>query len=495
MPTARTVLVIAVSLSASPALADRPTIYDVHPDMKGLGTPCVTVPMPASAFTPHVGQISKILYLERCKGGCTVIGGSTNDARTMTSAIPPPGTSTAFPEFANHLGETGAAADAEWSAFVSCVREVYSFYDVTVTDVKPTAGLSYHLNLVSGTPSLIGLGGTTLGISPFACDAQDNIMSFAFAGAHAATTAEKYVKDMCWTSTHEAGHAFSLEHEHTYLDGTLACNDPMTYLTTPCDPQRYFRLAPAKCGGFDEEPCVCGATQSSHLKLLGVFGPGSPAVPPPTVSIVTPTANAQLATLVNASAGSRRGVDRVELFINGAKWGASPGAAFGAAGQPDPSPYAIRVDPALPGGVVDVQVRAYDDLGRFTDSAVVTALKGSPCQTADTCAAGQRCEAGKCFWDPPVGEFGEPCTFSQYCVSGLCQGTADLQICTQTCVVGSTDSCPTGLDCVAAGPGQGICFPPAEGGGCCSADDRGMPVVGFGLVVVGLALRRRRQPS
>jgi len=488
----------------SPVAAEQKSTIELHPEMQGLGTPCVTVPMPPEAFTPHAGLISKTLYLERCRGGCTVTGGSINNARTMTSAIPSPGSSNPFPEFENHLGQTGVAADAEWNAIVACVREVYSWYDVAVTDVKPVAGLSYHLNLVSGTPDLIGLPGGTLGISPFACSAQDNIISFAFSAAHSKFSADEYIKDVCWTSSHEAGHAFSLEHEFTFLDGRSACSDPMSYPNGQCNPYRYFRNDQAKCGGFELEPCVCGSAQNSHLKLLNVFGAGTPTVANPTAAVVSPAAAAQIGAFVNATAGSRRGVARVELFVNGASWGEAKGAPFAVnGGQPDPSSYSIKVPDNLPGGVLDLRVRAYDDLGAYSDSPIVTAAKGPPCTSADSCAKGQRCDAGKCFWEPAAGEIGDDCTFPQFCLSGLCQGTAERQICTQACIPGVVDSCPTELDCIETTPGAGICFSAGdEGGGCCSvsAGDTGVGTstltrLGALAIVLGVLLRRRRRSS
>lgn len=486
-------LAVASLLVATPAFAERLATLDHLPDLEGLGTPCVTVPMPPQAFTPHAGQISSILYLERCVGGCTVRGASVNDARAMTSAIPNPGTMNAFPEFANHLGETGPAADAEWNALVACVREVYSYYDVQVTDLKPSAGLSFHMNLVSGTPGLIGLPGGTLGISPFACSAQDNIISFSFADAHNASTADAYVKDLCWTATHEAGHAFSLEHAWTFADGRSACNDPMSYPTGNCEPQRYFRNEPVICGGFSPEPCVCGPTQTSHLKLTSVFGAGTPTVPAPAIEVVTLAPNAQLGAFVNASGGSKRGIAKVELFVNGHKWGEAPGAAFGQIGQPNPYTYSIKVPDDLPGGVVDIMVRAHDDIGTSTDSAVVTALKGAPCESADSCAKGQQCEAGKCFWDAPTGELGDACGYAEFCLSGLCQGTAEQQICTQPCIPGVVDSCPTNLTCVESGPGTGVCFLPPDEGGCNASGGAPWGPVAFGAAGLLLVLGRRRR--
>ncbi|MGN6109743.1 MAG: hypothetical protein ACTHU0_31840, partial [Kofleriaceae bacterium] len=365
-----------------------------------MGGPCVIVPVgpetsaPAlQAALPHVGQISPILYLERCRGGCTVHGGNNNDSRTMTSMIPPPGDHQ-FPEFTNFARESGAAADAEWNAIVDCVREAYSWYDVQVTDVKPPGGTSYHLNLVSGAPAIINLDPNTLGIAPFSCTPIENSLSYSFAGVHGASDSADYVKRVCWTIAHEAGHSFTLEHAFEFLDGRSACNDPMTYNESSCHPYRYFRNEPTTCGGFELEPCRCASTQTSHQKLINVFGSGTTTVEPPTVALLSPVPGGLVGAVIEANAGSRRGVSKVELIVNGYKWADVKGAAFGRTGQANPAKYNLTVPPGLPNSVVDIVIRACDDLGVCTESPKVTATKGAACTSADSCAKGQKCEEG-----------------------------------------------------------------------------------------------------
>src|SRR5664279_6289397 len=98
---------------------------------------------------------------------------------------------------------------------------------------------------------------------------------------------------------------------------------------------------------------------------------------------------------------------------------------------------------------------------------------GAPCASADACLTGQKCEAGKCFWDAPVGVLGDACTYNEFCVTGLCQQSDIGQYCTQNCVVGSSDGCPAMFDCVATSDTGGVCLPQDKGGGgCCSVDGR-----------------------
>src|SRR4051812_36188057 len=64
---------------------------------------------PATASLP----VSRVIYLERCIGGCLIHGGTKNDASTLTSTIPNPG-NYSITEFENAASESGPAADAEW---------------------------------------------------------------------------------------------------------------------------------------------------------------------------------------------------------------------------------------------------------------------------------------------------------------------------------------------------------------------------------------------
>ena len=146
-------------------------------------------------------------------------------------------------------------------------------------------------------------------------------------------------------------------------------------------------------------------------------------------------------------------------FLNGYKWAETKGAFFGANGQPEAS-YSLILPPDVPDGVIDIVVRAQDDLEVATDSAPITVTKGTPCATADTCAEGQLCEAGRCFWAPPVGELGEECTFTQFCKGELCQSLDSGESrCTQNCVLGIEDSCPPNFQCLANGDNTGVCWP------------------------------------
>jgi MYXO-CTERM domain-containing protein len=270
----------------------------------------------------------------------------------------------------------------------------------------------------------------------------------------------------------------------------------MTY-RTDCGGQKFFRNKAAECGEDMVRPCFCGGLQNSHAKILGVFGAGMSTIPPPTVQVNAPTAGGTLSEgqIIAFTAGSKRGVEKSELYLNGYKWGEVKGAPFGPNGQPNPSGYSIKLPSGVPDGVIDIQVKAYDDLGIATMSQPVTVTKGQPCTSASTCLAGQKCEAGKCFWEPPTGKLGDPCDYQQFCESNLCVMTDSGEgYCSQDCVVGSMDACPMGFECVAAGT-SGACLPVDTGGGCCSVGGADAAWIHGGLsaLVLGLVMRRRRR--
>src|SRR5205823_4470359 len=141
------------------------------------------------------------------------------------------------------------------------------------------------------------------------------------------------------------------------------------------------------------------------------FGPGTSLIPPPTASILLPPANATVSGqfVVDAAAGSRRGVTRTELWLNGYPWASTVGAQFQGNGQPNPSTYQMNAPASVPDSVIDIVIKAYDETGAEGDSPMITVTKGGPCATAATCAAGQKCETGRCFWEAPTGQLGDPC--------------------------------------------------------------------------------------
>jgi hypothetical protein len=152
-----------------------------------------------------------------------------------------------------------AGKDATWRAFVDCVRAEYAPFDVDVVEQRPNEP-GYILVAVGGTPSLLGLPATTMGVAPFDGNPVEDPIVFVFSRA-----AHENVSIMCDAAAMETAHTYGLDHE--YL-----CNDPMTYLP-PCGP-RAFQNVDAHCGERSRRNCASGQpTQNSFQRLLAVLGP------------------------------------------------------------------------------------------------------------------------------------------------------------------------------------------------------------------------------
>jgi MYXO-CTERM domain-containing protein len=474
----------SLALVLAPALATASPNGVVDPIPEGEGVRVFEVADEDALIQPGPGGVSNIIFLNRCVGGCTITTSPTADARTNMSPIPQNsnGTQNTLSEFAH--------GEPAWQTVLACVQAVYAPYDVVVTDVDPGGAVLHHEAIVAGFPAEIDRDNQTLGVglSSPSCMPYDNGISFAFANAHAD------MEDLCWTIAQEVGHTYGLDHVFTASNnGFAACTDPMTY--TPGCGRKYFRNKDFTCGEYELRACRCGAAQNSHVRLLATFGESGTALPTPTVNISVPADGAMVTAnfSVFAESEAERGVIRVELWLNGFKWlevdGRRPDQQGGV--------YTLTTPPNVPDGIIDVEVRGVNDLGTGFGMDRITVTKGAPCTSADTCATGQRCDAGRCLWDPPTGAIGDECTYDQFCLSGTCRGT-----CTEDCFVGVTGDCPDGFVCEAESGNNGFCFEDGGGGGggCCSSSGTdASPGALFaqlgllGLVVGGAISRRRRR--
>ena len=464
---------------------------------------------PATAFAQ---EVSPILYLNRCSGGCTINGGP-DDARTMSSSIPCAGTvncggggcscsgtsagTYTIEEFEDWQGNTCALADAEWNMIVQCVKEVYSPFNIMVTDQKPAMVISHTQGIIAGRPANIGYGGAGIGgiaSGALGCGPQDNVISFSFANIFGAGTQRGRVIELCAVAAQETAHSFGLDHSFEFSDGRSACTDPMTY-RTDCGGQKFFRNFQARCGEFGVRPCDCGGLQNSHQRLLNIFGPGTPLTAPPTLTVSAPMNGDTVGTgaTVVATSAAQRGVARLELWLNGYLWVTVKGAPFNQSGQPETT-YPLTFPANVPNSIIDIVVKSFDDIEAVTVAPTITVTKGAPCTSADTCLLGQKCDAGKCYWDPPTGELGDACEYPQFCIGGNCLDTSEGKFCSQTCVVGVADSCPAGFECEGAAGGAGVCVTAGAGDDTCcgiGADSRTSSLLA--LFVVTLVLRRKRR--
>ncbi len=510
----RGLLFAAIIATASTAAADRLPLVVKHVD----STPAYEA--------KHAGDAEKalsgvLIYLNKCEGGCMVRPGQ-DDPNTDTSVI------VASPvALTEQAWQTG-----EWEGLVQCVKEVYSPYNVTITDVRPSGGQEYNEVIVAGSASAIGgqpSCGLAAAIGAPGCTPLIGAVAFAFVGDGCYSEYKQEDPDydatgnllptgihgMCWIVSQESAHDLGLDHAFGKFDsGQSTCNDPMTY-ASDCGGQKFFRNDFATCNDNNNQPKAacggameCATKQNAHLQMLNGVGPspGGSIATPPVMTMQVPAAGATVAANapVIAKGKAQRGIARVELWLNGYSWGSMKGVAFAAQGQPEFA-YTLTIPANVPDSKIDIVMKGFDDLNVEGDSAVVSVVKGkaSGCDpsvmnadgTVDTCLKGQQCSAGKCQWtDAGMGMFGDACTYDQFCTTNLeCQGTATSQICTHDCDPTIMDSCPMGYECIASGT-SGVCFTaqPA-GGGCCSVGSEGLPAVAMGLGTLGLLLRRRKR--
>jgi len=219
---------------------------------------------------------SRTLYLN--PNGVLLVPGN-NDSRTDTSSIVTEPTEI-----------PGWDIDQDtWDATVSCIRDLYSRFDVTVTDEDP--GETPHIEAVfGGHPSYVGLPDNVAGVSPFTedCSIIENSIVFTFTDV-----LPDDAQVMCEVMGQEIAHSFGLDHE-------MLPEDPMTYLDYAGN--RSFQDAMASCGEYSDRMCgingsVCRDRQNSVLMLESRLGrrgaEGEPSGPLTTTTEPEATAGCQ----------------------------------------------------------------------------------------------------------------------------------------------------------------------------------------------------------
>ncbi len=408
------------------------------------------------------------MYLNRCKTGCTVEPGANNARKPYRSSIPAQ-TST-IPEFQQ--------GDAIWDAVVECVQDVYAPYNVVVTDVEPPPTSQYHMAIVAGVAADIGRNPNIGGLGLAGCDPIDNAISFTF------DVWGNNPDLICGVIAQETAHTFGLDHEFN-------CASPMTYL--PYCGRTFFRDRNFTCGeNSPRDSCRCsGPAQNSHRWLLGKLGANPVPPPGPDVAINSPTANEMVndGFMVNVMADDRRTIDRVEFWANGTKMSEVKGPELGQSR----TLWSWATDASLAGGIIDIDVKAYNDI-QVETVKTVTVQKGPPCTTEATCSTGQFCEDGRCKFPIATGDIGDTCSAGSDCISGLCPLDGNSGFCSKDCDPNSLlTECPDGFECRDGGA-SGFCWPESSGGcGCSTGSHDGAPL-GTLLIFIGVcyALRRKR---
>ena len=416
---------------------------------------------PDTAFVPP----SRILFVNWCDGNCIIKAGQDN-SRTNTSSIVRQ-TRTISP----YVGGANLR-----SQILGCVRNAYSRFNITVTDVEP-GNVPHFEAIAAGTPTQAGFSNGVAGVSPFTCGVIPNAITFNFLNLN-----PNDVLDACWTIAQESSHAFGLSHE---FDG----RDYMTYNPQPAAKSfvdQSLCIGTSGCCQPAQE-CQCGPNmQNSYQKIFTLFGGANPT--PPTVSFNQPRANAAVrgGFPIEVTASDNNGVAQVQVLIDDAPYT-----------NLNTSPFVTNGPMTLTDGTHTLTAIAVDTQGADARTTI-TVLVGSGCESADDCTAsgdGQVCVDGRCVPGENVtGGLGTECVGGGDCASGQCAAKDGQQLCTEACDP-SSEGCPGGYTCLSNGAGGGLCWP-GEAAAClgCSTNknDPTMPI-GFGLVVAGLVVRRRRK--
>ena len=405
---------------------------------------------------------SNIIYLNNCKpNGCAIKVGNSNSL-TDTSSIPQHNSTVSAWQF----------SQSSWDAVVQCVRETYGPFGVQIVDTRPAAGTNYHMAIVAGAPSNIGLGGGVGGISEFGCGYIPNAVSFSFANIYGGD-----VDQTCWTVAQETAHSWGLDHK---FDN----RDPMTYLGSGPS-KKSFQNSAGSCGEFSARTCSCGGSMmNSYQEIMATFGSSTPT--PPTVAISAPTdGQSGLAKQfqILAAITDDVGIGRAELRIDNAL----VSTLFQA-------PYVWTAPASLGQGNHTILVTAYD-VGGSMAMATVTAAIGLACGSASDCTTStDACVDGRCVPGTGVtGGLGTECVGNAECLSGQCGAdAAGDHFCVESCDP-VKDACPSGFSCLGTSPTTGVCWPSDDGG--CSTSPAGSGVPGFvlfGLAGLFVTLIRRR---
>ena len=195
-------------------------------------------------------------------------------------------------------------ASMDWPGFVGNNDQAFALIDVfernmepygvrIAYDVRPPKHLPYAMVMMGGLPSMLGLGGGVLGVS-CSSDCADmwwRDTTFAFTDAINPNNADV----LGTTALHEAAHAFGLAH----IDDPTKIMNPFVSAgeviwADECTPYN-DATGGINCQGTHASFCDGQPAQNTHAELMAYFGPNSPDITPPEVTITGPEDGVQLA--------------------------------------------------------------------------------------------------------------------------------------------------------------------------------------------------------
>lgn len=236
----------------------------------------------------------------------TAEGGFSQPPRPSYEWTTPPHRSTIFLNFfgASLTSGTNAAlnesscigAPLDWPGFGGTEAQALALIEVferqmepygvrIAYDAVPPPELPYAMVMMGGSPGMLGLGNGVLGVS---CSSDCGDMwwrdtTFAFTDAINPNNAPT----LGTTALHEAAHAFGLAHigDSSKIMNPFVGSANVIWADqcTPYDDA----TGGINCQPTHDEFCDGGA-QNTHAELLAYFGPNSPDMDPPQVTITAP---------------------------------------------------------------------------------------------------------------------------------------------------------------------------------------------------------------
>jgi hypothetical protein len=177
-------------------------------------------------------------------------------------------------------------------ALISVFEAKMAPYGVRIAyEERPPSHLPYAMVMMGGSPSMLGLGGSVLGVS-CSSDCGDfwwRDTTFAFTDNINPNNAEV----LGTTALHEAAHAFGLAHidDETKIMNPFVGSADVDW-EMMCTPYN-DATGGINCQPTHDEFCGGGA-QNSRAELLAYFGENSPDIEPPTVVITSPADGMEL---------------------------------------------------------------------------------------------------------------------------------------------------------------------------------------------------------
>jgi hypothetical protein len=326
----RSAIVASLLLLTGTASAETPYHWVWDGGAEGPRSARQVLPATLAATAPAGLAKSRTIYLNR-QGAALTPGQNNSQANT----------STIVPRAVHVPGWSASAAD--WAATVACLRDLWSRFDVAITEEDP--GATPHIEAVfTRSPADVGMTDHIGGVSPFTsnCSVIEHSIVFVFTD-----NLPKRPRTICEIMSQEIGHSYGLDHE-------LLAADPMTYLSYAGE--RQFQDQDAACGETTARPCgvaghTCRATQNSVQLLRARLGAADRDNEPPSVGITAPAHRATLEPgfQIAATASDNIAVERVAFYLDGEL----------VATRTEP-PYRLATDPALEPGSHTILVEALD---------------------------------------------------------------------------------------------------------------------------------------